>query len=255
MSWAGRRRAVIIFIAALVALAALLILFFSIFYEVPTCTDGKQNQGETGVDCGGGCARLCAFEVQSVPSVRFVRALHPQPGRVDVIAYVDNPNVNAESKNAQFLLEVYGTNQLLIAKRTIKVDLPASMTVPVYLPDVARGEAAQSFLTPVPESTSWYVAGEREVLPKVENVIVNEGAQPRITATLTNPLARVFYDTTLVATAFDVQGNVLAASQTLVAVLPSQGSTPIVFTWNAPFASTVARVEILPVPKLGSRAP
>ncbi|HEX8591481.1 MAG TPA: hypothetical protein VF696_01900 [Candidatus Paceibacterota bacterium] len=256
MSWAGRRRAIIIAIATLLALAALAILFFSIFYKVPTCTDRKQNQGEAGVDCGGECQRLCPFQVSSPPAVRFVRVLSPQSGRTDVIAYVDNPNLDAEAKGAPFLLEVYDANQQRLAQKTVKVDLPASMTVPVYLPDVARGEeAAQAFLTPVPEDIVWTKAQNRLTLPTTEQIVVVEGERPRVTATLVNPLAKPFYDTTLVATIFDVEGNVIAASQTLVPTLPSQGTVSLVFTWNAPFSVSTPRVEILPVPKVGSRAP
>src|SRR5208283_2039556 len=28
---------------------------------VPTCTDGIQNQGETGIDCGGPCPNACPY--------------------------------------------------------------------------------------------------------------------------------------------------------------------------------------------------
>jgi hypothetical protein len=84
----------------------------------------------------------------------------------------------------------------------------------------------------------------------VENIVPKEGTAPRITATLVNPLAQPFYNTTLVATIFDEGGNVIAASATLVPTLPSQGTAPLIFTWNEPFSAPVARVEILPVPVL-----
>lgn len=245
-------------IAGAVVLGALTILGFSIFYEVPTCTDKKQNQDEQGVDCGGSCSTLCAFQVNSEPVVGFVRAITPQPGRTDVVAYIQNRNANAESADAPFLLEVYGTERQLIAKKTISVDLPPSTSVPVYLADVApRGSvAAQAFLAPITDSITWRKpVGESQVLPIVESISIAEGDAPRITATLVNPLARVIYDTTLVATVFDVSGNVIAGSQTLVTTLPSQGSAPLIFTWNVPFAGPVGRVEILPVPELSSRAP
>jgi hypothetical protein len=253
MSWAGRRRALIIAIAALFVFAFLLILFFSIFYKVPTCTDHKQNQDERGIDCGGSCTTLCSFQVENQPTIKLVRAIEPQPGRVDVVAYIENRNTNAQAKGAQFLLEVYGSQQQLIGKRTISVDLPAQMTVPIYVANVGKGEATQAFLTPSDSITWTRTGGERQVLPTIENTVISEGENPRITANLMNPLAKNVYNTTLVATVFDASGNALAASQTLVPTLPSQGSAPIVFTWNAPFSAPVARVEILPVPQL--RAP
>lgn len=257
MSWAGERRAIIITIAGAILLGALLVLGFSIFYKVPTCTDKRQNQNEQGVDCGGSCTTLCSFQVEDAPVVRLVRAITPQPGRTDIVAYIENRNAEAEAANAPFLLEVYGAERQLIAKKTIRVDLPPLSSVPVYLADVApRGSiAAQAFLAPVTESIVWRrVSGEKAILPTVGNISIAEGEAPRITATLANPLARTIYDTTLIATVFDASGNVIAGSQTLVPTLPSQGTAPLVFTWNAPFTLPAARVEILPVPEL-ARAP
>lgn len=245
-------------IAGAVLLGSLAVLGFSIFYKVPTCTDKRQNQDEQGVDCGGSCTTLCAFQVSSEPVVGFVRTITPQSGRTDVIANVQNRNADAEAADAPFRLEVYGTQRELLIEKIIKVDLPPSTSVPVYLADVApRGSvAAQAFLVPVTESIVWRkVSGARQAPPTVEDISISEGEAPRITATLVNPLARVTYDTTLIATVFDSSGNVMAGSQTLVPLLPSQGSAPLVFTWNAPFPQPVLRVEIQPVPELSSRAP
>jgi hypothetical protein len=254
LSWAGRRKALVITLLGAVALAVIAVLAFSILYETPTCTDRKQNQDEAGVDCGGSCTTLCRGQAGAAPVVRFVRPFSPQPGRTDVIAYIDNPNANAASRNAPFSLEVYGTDRQLIAKRSIAVDLPPAATAPLYLPDVApRGTvAAQAFLTFDTERAVWSrVDGPRPVLPAVEGLAVTEGPMPRVTATLTNPLAQPFRDLILIATAFDSSGTAIAASQTLVPLLPPQGSAPLVFTWNAPFSAPNPRVEILPVQEVG----
>ena len=258
MSWAGERRATVIAIAALVLIAALLILGFPIFYDTPTCTDRKQNQDEDGIDCGGSCTTLCAFQVEDAPVVSFVRALSPQTGRTDIIAQIENRNEDAEAADAPFLLEVYDADRRLIAKKIIRVDLPPQTTVPVYLADVApRGSAAaQAFLVPDTDSIVWRkVSGERLPMPTVTQIIIAEGEAPRVTATLVNPLARTIYDTTLVAIVRDSSGNVIAGSQTIVPTLPSQGTAPLVFTWNAPFSASSPRVDIYPVPELSSRAP
>lgn len=252
MSWAERRRALIISIATAVALAALAILAFSIFYKTPTCTDRKQNQDELGTDCGGSCTTLCASQVAAPARVRFVRPLTPQPGRTDIIAYIDNPNESAEAHRVPFLLEVYDADGALIAKRTIYIDLPPSSTVPLYVSDVAPRSsiAAQAFLSIDADSFAWSRAGEQMATPAVEEILVEEGERPRITATLVNPLATPYYEVVLVATVFDSAGTAIAASQTLVPRLSPQGTSPLVFTWNEPFSAPVARVEILPVPDL-----
>ena len=72
------------------------------------------------------------------------------------------------------------------------------------------------------------------------------GPMPKITAVLTNPIAYPIYNEKVVATVFNAQNNAIGASQTVVPILPAQGTAPIVFTWNQAFTSQPARVEILP---------
>ena len=59
----------------------------------PTCFDGKQNQSETGVDCGGVCTLACMETVTGEPMViREVTALAVGEGQYDIVARVFNPN-------------------------------------------------------------------------------------------------------------------------------------------------------------------
>jgi len=254
MSWAGRKRAAVVIVIGAIIIAALAIFGFSLFYETPTCFDRKQNQGEVGVDCGGSCSTLCSSQVDASARVVFTRAFSPQPDRTDVIAYVENPNADAQAKDAPFSLELYGTEGQPLARITLTLDLPPSSTVPIYVADVAsRGVVvARAFLTPENAVGMWSRAGEQLPNPEVTEIKVTEGDRPRVTATLRNPLAVARYDLTYVATIFDATGTAIAASQTLIPRLPSQGTAPLVFTWKASFFAPVAKVEVLPVPSLPS---
>jgi|CXWL01.1.fsa_nt_gi hypothetical protein len=254
LTWAGKRRAVVISIFTALLVAVFLILAFSIFYKVPTCSDNKKNQDELEVDCGGSCMTLCSSQVSPV-SVQFTRVLYPQPNRIDIVSYIDNPNPDAGVRGARFTLDLYDSTRMRIDTKEVSVDLPPRTTVPVFVPDVSieGRRVVQAFLTPKEDSFKWSrvtVASKAQV-PTVEEVHLTEGAMPRITATLSNTVARTLYSITLVATVFDVEGKAIAASKTLVPTLPAQGTTPLVFTWNAPFESPVGRVEILPMLTLG----
>ncbi len=122
----------------LVALGA---IGFLIFYRAPSCMDTKQNHGETGIDCGGPCQRLCTVSV-APPSVRFARPLTPVSGRTDVVAYIENKNADAQAKAAHFTIDVYGPDNLLIARKEGTVDLPPSSLVPIFVPRVLFRAAA-----------------------------------------------------------------------------------------------------------------
>ena len=65
MSWAARRRLIISFIVGGVLILLLIFIGYKTFYRIPTCTDNKENQDETGIDCGGSC-KPC--KVKIIPS-------------------------------------------------------------------------------------------------------------------------------------------------------------------------------------------
>ena len=73
MSWAARRRFFILLILGAVVAAFIAILSIATLYKSPTCTDGVENQGEAGIDCGGPCSFLCT-DLQHPPTVLFTKA-------------------------------------------------------------------------------------------------------------------------------------------------------------------------------------
>ncbi len=68
-------------------------VYFIFFRVAPTCVDGKQNQNEQGVDCGGVCVNACFVAVTTkeiqIQNVSFVAGGENQ---YDVVAVVKNPN-------------------------------------------------------------------------------------------------------------------------------------------------------------------
>ncbi len=249
MSWAGRRRALILFVIGAVVVAFLAILLISTFSKAPSCTDNVQNQGEAGVDCGGPCAYLCQAQA-AAPVVRFTQAIAPATGRTDVIAYVDNPNATAAAKNVPYHLALYGADHTLVAKGDGVVDLPPSARVPIYIPNIFSGSrtVAESFITFDPATIAWYAATDTRIIPHVESPVVGGTPEsPRITAALENPSTTTLYNVKVIAVVFDASGNVIGASQTVIASLGSAARTVATFTWNSAFVAPVARVEVLPI--------
>lgn len=247
MDWATRRRRMVIAILAAAGVAALAILLIAVFYRVPSCTDGRSNGDETGVDCGGSCTRICSIDARPA-EVSFSRAL-TQSGRTDVIAYVRNPNRDAAASNADLSIELYSADGLLVTART-SMYLPPASVVPLFVPGVLDQayDVQQVFATV--DSTAWVRAEEMPAQLQVGDVITRDQAtRPRITAVVSNPEPRVAYDVPVVVTVFDAEGNAIAASRTVIDSIPGQGSAPIVFTWNEPWPGIAARVEVMPLPE------
>ncbi|HEX2792504.1 MAG TPA: FxLYD domain-containing protein [Candidatus Paceibacterota bacterium] len=249
MSWASKRRFIVFSIVGAFIAAVLAILLISIFYQAPSCTDRKQNQDETGIDCGGSCSYLCTASVGKA-TPRFARYFSPQQGRTDVIAYVDNPNSRAAAVGVRYTVELYAMDNTVVAKKEGILELPPSATVPVYVPNFFSGyqEVKQAFLTIDADSFRWFPYEDDRIVPIYRNDAVVTGTdRPRVTATLENPSAYPLRDITVIATLFDASGNAFSASQTVVPYLAPQASANATFTWNEPFPSVPVRIDVVPV--------
>jgi len=248
-TWAEKRRFYIIGGAVLMGLTLLLGVVFAVIYKVPSCADGKQNQDESGIDCGGSCQYLCSAAVE-VPRVTFARAITTN-GRTDVIAYVENRNRTAEAKDASYTVEVFDEEGTLLGTRKGMLDLPARTTVPVFVPGIAPGTsfAPRAFIT-FDGDMKWRNVRDDVPALSVGNASLVPGDHPRVIATLSNPSSTAVYDQEVVATVYGLEGLAIAASRTVVRSIDPSGSKEAVFTWLEPFPSEATRVEVRAVPEL-----
>lgn len=249
ITWAQRRQWIVYSIFGAFAVALVAVIAIAIFYKTPTCIDNTQNQGETGVDCGGPCSHACVAD-ERPPQVRFARAIASAPGRTDVIAYVDNPNADAAANDVHATVEVYDSNHALLARQTVTFDVATGSTVPVFVEGIVQNNPAvvtQTFFTIDTASLQWIRTSGKPTNLGVQDIVWQEGINPRVSATLVNPFAKTLANIRLIAVVFDANDQAIAASRTLVSTLPSQGTAPLIFTWNTPFSSPAARVEVVPV--------
>lgn len=249
MSWASRRRFVILVIVGAIIVAAVALLSIATFSKAPSCSDGVQNQGEAGIDCGGPCPYLCTAQV-APPTVLFATTLQGAPGRTDVIASVENVNAAAGAKNVPYTLTIYGAGQLFVQSVQGTLDLPPAATVPVFIPGVVTGTQTKvhAFLSIDTAAIKWTaMPHDPRLLPVVSNTSISGASTtPRVTATLSNPSTTPLSDVPAVVLVRDAQGNVIAASSTIVPSVPAQGQATATFTWNAPFPGAPAAIEVDP---------
>ena len=254
ISWAARRRLLILLIVGSAVAALLAIVLIAAFYKAPSCVDGVQNQGESGIDCGGPCPYLCTAEEQP-PTVLFTQALSNGSGRTDIIASVENKNIDAAARNVPYRIMLYGPDQSFLKEITGTLDLPPGATVPVYVPGALYGgNVASAFLDIASSSPKWFaLASDPRIVPAVGNTNVSGTASaPRIEAVLTNPGVTMLTDVLAIVLVRGTNGNVIAASQTIVPAIPAQGRGIATFTWNSAFSDTPASIEVVPIVPLPS---
>lgn len=237
-------------IVGAVGIAFLAVILVATLYDTPTCTDGKQNQDESGVDCGGACQYLCRDDTLS-PTVLFTQALQNGEGRTDVIAEVENKNASAAARAVPYTITLYGTDQSLIQQVTGTLDLPPAERVPVFVPGIASGKqpVASAFLDIGESAPKWFaLQSDPRALPQVSTPVLGSSTTtPRIEAVLGNGSVAALTDVRVVVLVRNETGNVIAASQTILSSIPAQGSATAIFTWNEPFPEAPALIEVVPV--------
>jgi hypothetical protein len=252
MSWAARRRFLILFGIGAVVVAFLVTVLISTLYKTPTCSDNVQNQGEQGIDCGGPCPYLCTATEQP-PVVLFTQVLNVGR-RTDLIAEVENKNSNAAAKDVPYTISLYNAKHALIQKVNGTIDLLPATTEPVYIPAVYSGtqKVTSAFLSINSSLPEWFILTKNSyVVPTVSNITKSGTvSNPRIEATITNPSFSALTDVTVIIFVHDAKNNVIAASRTLIPSLDGQGQAIATFTWNNPFPSAPALFQIVPIPQL-----
>lgn len=222
--------------AAIVLLAAYPV--YLLINQPPTCFDKKKNGTEAGVDCGGKCALVCAFEVKA-PRVVWAKAFSIGGNYYDLGAYVENVNTDAGIRSLRYTIRVFNESDQVLAETNGKSELAPSSATLLFETNVAfSGNPSRVEVVFDPEDlTKWTKASipSSVVLTKNQSLI-NTDAKPRFDAVLinTDPINDVA-KLVLGAVIYDAFRNPVAVSKTYVDSIPSGGEQNIFFTWTNRF--------------------
>src|SRR3989344_5853258 len=122
--WASQRKLAYSLVFVVLLLIALGVPAFFFLYEKPSCVDGKQNQGELGVDCGGVCRNLCQAK-QSPPIVVWAQKFKVAEGRYSIAAYIENPNVSGSVNDVPYTFTLYDNKASFIIEKKGTAYIPA----------------------------------------------------------------------------------------------------------------------------------
>lgn len=217
-------------------------------YRAPTCTDGKQNQGETAPDKGGPC-QILDERVLSPASILWSRSFSVRDGLYSSVAYVQNDNAKAGVKLVHYRFGLYDGKNVLVAERTgTMFIMPASIT-PVYEMNISTGNRAVAHTyfefsgTPVWER----LKNEASVVSVSNREVTGVDTAPRLMAIAENVSVAPISNLSFVAVIFDPSGNARASSMTSLSRLDAGEKQQIVFTWPNRFAGPVGRIDIFPI--------
>lgn len=248
MSWAGRRQ--VTYLAGLFFVIGMILfaLFYSVLFKDPTCSDGKQNGGEVGVDCGGLCMKFCSAQV-SEPVILWSRAFHVSGDSYNVLAYIENKNKNAAAVQVPYEFRVYDEKGLLIATREGKTFIPPNQQFAVFESRIEAGNSTPKSVTfDFKGPFDWYKKDPTiQTQPiKIEKKILNGDAEnPSITAEVVNNSIYNLPEFDVVAIVYNENHNAIGVSKTHVGGLQSNKKSSIYFTWPEAFSGKPVTQDLL----------
>lgn len=246
MSWARRRKLIYIVTIILVFLLVVVLPTILHFYKPATCTDGKLNQGEQGVDCGGPCNLLCNSQNASL-NILWSRFSKVNDGVYNVLAYIENPNLNAEANNLTYVFKLYNNKGILLKERNGRTYAPGNKIITVFEPEMLTGnEIPQRVEFSFTSNPVWIKQADSLVnLSVSQSIISREDSAPRLTTVITNTTLGIVKNIEAVAIIYNADGNTIAFSRTIIDSLNSREAKEISFNWPKPFGETYARAEVV----------
>lgn len=250
LSWGARRQLMIAagFLAVILVIVAAIII--PKLNKPPTCFDGKQNGGEFGVDCGGGCAKICGFQTTDVV-VRWAGVFPVTTTVANAVAYIQNPNITAAARNVPYQFKIYDEDHQFITERNGVAYIAPNGASAIFEGGIQVGTRMPKFAEfrftadPLWVSLDPRISGIN-VVPS-NQVLENETTKPKLTGTISNVSDRYSVsDISVIAILYDKDDNATAVSQTVVAGLPPTGKSEVFFTWPNPFKEKVVRLELIP---------
>jgi Mg-chelatase subunit ChlD len=243
--WAFWRRAQYVagagFLVLLIAVGA----YFKFFYAPASCADGRQNNGERGVDCGGACARVCALDTMP-PVIEWAQAFRVTDGQYNAVAYVENRNIDVGAPSLPYTFTLYDDRGGVIATRSGSTFLPPDGVYPIFEGRIAVGDKVPArTVIELGESASWQKASASRKQFEVRSRTLRDADNaPRLDTAIYNTSLDEAEDVEIVATIFDAKGKALTASESVVPRFAARKEQQVVFTWPEPIAKTIRSCEV-----------
>ena len=237
-------------VAAVIFLIAGYFFYETFIKVIPTCSDGKQNQDERGIDCGGICTTVCPMDAKTIVPL-WSRIFHVAGDVYSAVAYVENQNVTAGVQKVSYEFRAYDAQNLLVADPIDGITFigPNDKTAIFETPIKTGNRIPKSVFftfTSVPVFTTTDPKYQVPQLSSANTKLTNVDTAPKLSADIKNDTLFDYANIPVVALLYDADDNLISASQTLIDSIPQQSSQAVYFTWPAKFDKPVARIEIIP---------
>lgn len=232
---------------SLFVLIGLLILF--IITPPATCTDGKQNQEEKGVDCGGSC-QPCKVEIKTVDlEVGETTFADGGNGTFDVIAKITNPNSSMGARSFKYVFILKDANGYELAtKEGIGYILPADSKMIAELGlTVNEGAVPVSATVEVSQPAWQQLEGiEKPEIgtynKKFDKALVGEGSM--VEGTIRNESSYDLVTIGVIVALRDQNGKIIAINKTEKSAVRVRESRDFRLVWPYALQGSVQNMDV-----------
>jgi len=242
ISWTAKKQLTYFSVFFFVVVAV--VTFFVLKIVAPTCFDGKQNQDEKAVDCGGVCSQECLGVIKDL-TVLWSKPLNISASKYDVVALVENRNLFLSAKSVKYQFKLYDDRNILIATKDGEVFVNPGQKFAVFENNIDTGarKPAKSFLE-FQKDIKWEVYKEENLGLVIVDKEYKNDPRPSIYATLENKTLANIQGVYAVAIIYGEDGNAIASSATKIKEIKKESSVGLFFTWPEKFDKEYSRDEI-----------
>jgi uncharacterized protein YegL len=237
MSWRARRKLSYTFIALLPLLVVAGVIYYTVFFPEPTCSDGIQNGTETGVDCGGVCDKVCQDDTADI-DIQWQQSFSVTDKIYNAAAQIENPNVSLEATDVPYRFRLYDPDGLLITERRGQMDiLPQPTNLAFEAGIQVNGRSVGSTEFEFLEQPFWEESDRTNARFPVSNKTLTgpTSSNPRLTFDVTNSTVKDYNNVEISAVIRDGNRNPVQVSRTSIGRLPANETASGIFTWREPF--------------------
>lgn len=227
---------IIIFSVLVLILAGFIAAGFFLFKESPSCFDKKQNQNETGVDCGGNCEPCEKKQLEKI-KLLFLKSLASGEGSYDLVAKINNSNPNYGAKQFFYSFQIFDSNDKLISEQKSESYILPRQTKYLILPNVGIKEKDFKLKLTI-SGIDWAVLGIDYPNLSIFNKKFEYGQTGQFASfsgVLINKSVVKYDNAEIILILFDENNNITSVNRTEINNLAFNEEKPFKMIWSEPF--------------------
>ena len=240
--WTAKKQLFVFFIVFAVIIIAVFLFLLSL--GNPTCFDGRRNQGEEGIDCGGPC-ELCVGEVKNL-IIHWSKIFKLKNGNYEAAALIDNPNLFAGLPSLKYKFNIYDEKNVLIAIKPGETFINPDERFLIFETNIEVGERVPKYAFVELESqTEWKrIEKEKPQIVISRKQFFNSEPFPKLITEINNKSLFSVENISLAVVLYGKDQNAKAVSISKIDYIGGGSSKEIVFTWPEVFSEEPASIEI-----------